>query len=318
LPDFRVSVVIPLHNKAPFIRRTLMSALAQDHAADEIIVVDDCSTDASMDAIRDLICGRVRLVQQSNAGPGPARNRGIEEASQPWIAFLDGDDVWRPEHLATLGEISRKFADADLVASGYEVARSDQCKVPLSPAAGATGGEVLDFFNEPAERSAIWTSCVAVTRSALLAVGGFGSFCPGEDRELWTRLALDRVFAVSKKCTAIYIQQTGGVMDVVGSRPMGFFLPPVYATLERAFNDPKYSDRHGDLLRHYRGLLKLNIRQSLYRGEAATARLYIREYEKSGRGRLGFLKPLSSLPASLLRAGMAARTRWRGRGASSH
>ena len=105
MTPFPVSVVIPLFNKAPYIRATLRSVLAQTLPPDEILIVDDGSTDGSVAAIADLIGGKVRLVTQPNAGPGPARNRGAAEARGEWVALTDGDDLWAPEHLHTLASV---------------------------------------------------------------------------------------------------------------------------------------------------------------------------------------------------------------------
>jgi hypothetical protein len=93
-----VSVVIPCFNAAPFLEETLRSVLAQTHAPDEIVVVDDGSTDGSA-AIAAAFGPKVTLIRQENLGESAARNRAIEQAHGDWIAFLDADDVWRPEKL---------------------------------------------------------------------------------------------------------------------------------------------------------------------------------------------------------------------------
>jgi glycosyltransferase involved in cell wall biosynthesis len=95
----RVSVVVPLFNKARYIARCLQSILSQDFADFELIVVNDGSTDGGEEVVADCSDARVRLVNQSNAGPGAARNRGIAEASGEYVAFLDADDEWLPGYL---------------------------------------------------------------------------------------------------------------------------------------------------------------------------------------------------------------------------
>ena len=104
-----VAVVIPLHNKAAYIARTLNSVLAQTHPPREIIVVDDGSSDGGIDVIRDwmaehfeqLRTARIQLqiFQQSQTGPGAARNRGAQMAMSPLLVFLDADDEWMPTFL---------------------------------------------------------------------------------------------------------------------------------------------------------------------------------------------------------------------------
>jgi glycosyltransferase involved in cell wall biosynthesis len=97
----RVSVVIPVFNRPEAVCRSIASALAQTETALEILVVDDASTDGTADAVRQFADPRVRLfVQPFNQGGGAARNRGIDEARAPLVAFLDSDDTWMPEKIA--------------------------------------------------------------------------------------------------------------------------------------------------------------------------------------------------------------------------
>ena len=102
-----VSTVIPTYNRAHLVRRALESALAQTTALDEVIVVDDGSSDGTERAIapyRD----RIRYVRTQNRGAGAARNRGIQEATRDLVAFLDSDDEWMPGKLA----LARRFLAA--------------------------------------------------------------------------------------------------------------------------------------------------------------------------------------------------------------
>ena len=86
-----VSVIIPAYNAAAFVSNAIESALAQTHHPLEIIVVDDGSTDGTINMVRKF---PVTLVQQSNSGPAGARNTGALASSGEWLAFLDHDDTW--------------------------------------------------------------------------------------------------------------------------------------------------------------------------------------------------------------------------------
>src|SRR5262249_31626880 len=93
-----ISAIIPTYNRAALITRAVCSALAAIGMGDEVIVVDDGSTDRTR-AVLAGFQGRIRIIEAEHAGAGAARNRGIAEAKNPLIAFLDSDDEWLPEHL---------------------------------------------------------------------------------------------------------------------------------------------------------------------------------------------------------------------------
>lgn len=93
-----ISVVIPCYNGARFLRETLESVRAQTYPVLEVLVVDDGSTDDSA-AIAESYGGPVRVLRQRNQGESVARNRGLDEAQGAWVAFLDADDLWKPEKL---------------------------------------------------------------------------------------------------------------------------------------------------------------------------------------------------------------------------
>lgn len=94
-----LTAVIPTYNRSGLVVRAIESALAQQRPPDEVIVVDDGSTDDTADLVRGL-GGGVRYLRQDNRGGAAARNLGVREARSDWVAFLDSDDVWEPGHLA--------------------------------------------------------------------------------------------------------------------------------------------------------------------------------------------------------------------------
>src|SRR5438105_1920243 len=99
-PDPVVSVVLPTYNLAQLLPRAMQSVLDQSFRELELIVVDDGSTDATVDVVQAFQDPRVRLVRlPENRGVGPARNAGIAVARAPYIAFQDHDDLWLPEKL---------------------------------------------------------------------------------------------------------------------------------------------------------------------------------------------------------------------------
>ena len=302
---FDVSVVIPLYNKQAFVRDMLASVLAQSLPAAEIIIVDDHSTDGSVAKIADLIGGRVRLLSQPNAGPGPARNRGIAEASSAWIAFIDADDQWQPNHLATLAEVAAHCPDAAVVAARHQRMTATD---PL-PTRDETpvAARRIDFFRDAQQGENVQTSALAIRRAALIEAGGFGAFYPGEDFELWTRLALDHAIAVSERTTALYVQHTGGLMDSLTGRKS--FKPehqPMFALLAEALADPRYASRRRDIRALRDSLLRNSVKQELYRGDADAARILIHDCDRLGAAVPASYRALAMLPQLFL--GPAIRT----------
>ena len=120
----KVSIVVPVYNAARFLEDTIRSVQAQTEKDWELLLVDDCSTDESRDVItriseRD---SRVRLIRQAqNAGAAAARNRGICEAAGKYLAYLDADDLWKPERLSKELAFLEK-EKAAFVFCGYEFA----------------------------------------------------------------------------------------------------------------------------------------------------------------------------------------------------
>ena len=96
----RVSVIVPTHERPGFVAEALDSIRAQTRPADELIVVDDGSSEAVSRSVAAL--GEdFRYVRQENAGLAAARNTGVRHASGDLLAFLDDDDLWLPHHLET-------------------------------------------------------------------------------------------------------------------------------------------------------------------------------------------------------------------------
>ena len=95
----RISVVIPVFNGERFLAEAIQSALSQTLSPCEILVIDDGSTDGSA-YLAESFGPPVRVLRQENQGEAAARNRGIESAMGDWVAFLDCDDVWKPEKLS--------------------------------------------------------------------------------------------------------------------------------------------------------------------------------------------------------------------------
>lgn len=298
------SVVMPLYNKSQFVRASLEAVLAQTFTEFEVLIVDDGSTDDGVDAIADLLSTKVRVMRQSNAGPGVARNHGILEAKHDWIALLDADDLWMPDHLAALKELIEEFPDIDLATTGFS--RSEAGRVAKERPGCAVNGYRLNYFRERAHREVVWSSSVAIRRSAFLRTNGFGDFFPGEDSEFWARFALDHLCAATRKVTALYVVSTGGIMDTSQANSGGVHdsSNPLLVTLDKALNNQNYEDKHSDISKYLTSLVSRDIRHALYRGDRSSALSAIERLPLPLDRRDAFFRMLAMLPAPILKAGI--------------
>ena len=203
----KVSVVIPLYNKARHIARAVESVRGQTWQDFEIIVVDDGSTDGSSDTVRRIADARLRLITQPNGGECAARNRGIAETACDAVAFLDADDEWLPTFLETVVALRQRFPDCGMYATAYSLCRDGAVIRPEfhgCPTAPA-GGVVDDYYKSAVATPPVTSSSVMITKQALQAVGGFPvGVKRGGDLATWARIALRHRIAWSPVPGAIY------------------------------------------------------------------------------------------------------------------
>lgn len=125
------SIVIPVYNKELHIARALNSVLSQTFQDYEVIIVCDPSTDNSNAEVEKFKDARIRVFYRNEPGPGgyAARNLGIEKAQGEWIAFLDADDEWLPNHLEKMHALSRKFPSVMMMGAGWESKSAQKCTI---------------------------------------------------------------------------------------------------------------------------------------------------------------------------------------------
>lgn len=211
------SVVIPLYNKGPHIKRCIDSLKAQTLAPREIIIVDDGSTDGGYEYIENLRDPTIVLMRRTQPGPGgyAARNLAIENAICDWIAFLDADDEWMPQHLATLQQTLEMAENRDVVSvsTGYKNVMAGAPDEPdiYSRSRNSEEPEFLEFGDFLQKwldlgGSPIWTSATACRKDALKRAGLFpaGRCSRGGDKDLWFRLAALGSVAITPAVSAIY------------------------------------------------------------------------------------------------------------------
>lgn len=203
----KFSVVIPLYNKAPHIKRAVESVLNQTCGDFELIIVDDGSTDGGGQIVEGIHDPRIHLITQKNKGVSAARNTGIKTASTEFVAFLDADDEWKTGFLQEINHLLENFPTCGAYATSYE---------NINPGGRMTYPKIRGL---QAGRSGIierpfWvfqsgipfnSSSVVISKIGLEKLGGFKEgLNRGEDSLLWNQIAINYPIAFSTARLAIY------------------------------------------------------------------------------------------------------------------
>ena len=234
----KISVIIPLYNKAPYVRKALESVLAQTYTDYELIIVDDGSTDGSFIIAKQFIDERLKikgtedeikgyrlkvkgkensgaetngyklspinykLIRQANSGVSAARNAGVAQAHAEYIAFLDADDWWEPTYLEHMAQLINDYPDAGLYACNYVYYKPGKTHVALNIPTG--------YINYPkayyeSNAMPVWTGAAMISRKVFDEMGGFPlGIKLGEDFLLWSKIALQYPVAFLNEPLAWY------------------------------------------------------------------------------------------------------------------
>jgi hypothetical protein len=328
--DNAISVVITTHNRAGVVPRAVKSALAAVAPGDEVIVVDDGSTDGTAEALKPFY-DRIRYFYQANAGPGPARNQGIQLSNNPLIAFLDDDDEWLPDKLYLQRAVMHKFpqvvfcftnvlakcADGEIVHDIIDFWRRDEkvgyCDArtrlpellgsglpfssiaPLPPGHADFDVHTGSLYASLMESYSAWT-CSIVVRKKLAGSSFYftNELVPLEDWECFARLAKVGIAAYLNCEAAVQHVHTGsrltGASDIRHATARIKLLTQVWG------RDERFLEQHS---RRYQGVLKaqhLRRAKHLFNdGRVAAAK---EDLKVAGAG----YRLLASLPSAMIGA----------------
>ncbi|MFC1828175.1 glycosyltransferase family 2 protein [Thermodesulfobacteriota bacterium] len=299
-----VTVVMPLYNKGAEVGRAIESVLGQTISDFELIVVNDGSTDNSLEIVRSINDSRIKIIDQENAGVSVARNRGIKEAKSDLIAFLDADDEWRPSFLETIFHLKEKFPTCKVFATNYmyrEVNGAKRLPIIRGLPSHPWEGVFDDYFNVASKSDPpLWTSALAVTKEAVSSVGLFPvGVTSGEDLLTWAKLALKYKIAYTTKACTIFYMPTD-----VSERPGRFKNADDFVGNELVTLLGKASPDEKDSLKEYIGLWHKNRSVTfLNLGEQQKARHELRLMARfSGKTNKWYLYTiLSVLPKGITR-----------------
>jgi glycosyltransferase involved in cell wall biosynthesis len=198
----RISVIIPTYNNAAFVTDAVDSVLRQSRRVDEIVVIDDGSTDDTAERLLPYTSRGVRFVQQENRGVSATRNRGIRGTHGDWIGFLDADDVWEPDKIEAQVACIAGNPRVVLVGGYYSF-----WNVAANTRTLVRGGcDGRDPRREIAVRNFIGnTSLVLMRRDIVEQLGGFSEQLRyGEDWDMWIRVLERGPAAIVEKSVLLY------------------------------------------------------------------------------------------------------------------
>jgi len=250
------------------------SVRSQTFSNFEIVVVDDGSTDSSPAKLARFNDPRLRIIRQTNAGVSIARTRAMREAQGTYVAFLDADDIWRPDHLFHLMQLSQRFKGAALYGNAFveDLARSRETAV-----SNAVQYRIVeDYFLECAKgRAPFYTSSCMVLREYALELGGFPSGnISGEDLALWIKLAVVSSLAVSDYVGCIYRRNTSGLSARAYRNTMDISMAALNELLEE--HEDWSEHRRQSISEYYCRLALAHCLDSLRGGELNQAKYFLR------------------------------------------
>ncbi len=271
-PEF--SIVIPTYNRALLLPRALQSVMGQSLDSFEVIVADDGSTDETAAALthwQGLFGERLRVLHLSHEGVACARNAGLAASRGRWIAFLDSDDEWLPNHLETLREAFGRDSAPGLVFTDHYI-QSDRLV--------RTRVELGEERNEAVRRiilrqAVLLTTVVAIERRVYEALGGFAPELQGtEDWEYWARIAIEFPVAHAPEGTAIIYQhaenhssdpakaerQLAAAARVIGSRRIAPYCTAAEVEARAFLDSAEFHSWNGATLATLRQLRQAAIR----------------------------------------------------------
>lgn len=162
------TIVIPLFNKENFVAATIKSVLNQSFQEFEVLIVDDCSTDNSIEVAQNFISDKIKIIKHNqNKGLSASRNTGILNAKTEFIVFLDADDLLKPKYLKKLNDLIFEIPSAGLFATNYE--QVYQNHIAVAPKIGVQNSEndqlISDFFIAGLQQPIYCQSSLCVRKS---------------------------------------------------------------------------------------------------------------------------------------------------------
>lgn len=222
-----ISVIIPIYNKSNYIIKCLDSVVNQTFNCFEIIIIDDGSTDNSLEFIEKYNFKDInsKIISQVNSGVSTTRNNGVKLAKYDYIAYLDADDWWEPNFLQEMVKLIKSFPDAGLYATSYFKIKNNK-KVPaIINIEEKFNVGYIDYIKLYSINlwMPIWTGATVVKKEVIEELNGFKpNLKLGEDFDLWLRISQTHKIAFLNIPLSNYNQDVEQQNRAIGYK---FYLP---------------------------------------------------------------------------------------------
>lgn len=218
--QIRFSVIIPLYNKSDYIQSAVESAIRQTHSDFELIIINDGSTDNSLDRVLEISDSRIVVITQTNQGVSAARNKGVSIARNEYVTFLDADDWWHIDYLIEMSRLIYAFPEAKIYGCQYFWVKNGKVKGSINHESEGFKG-YIDYCE--AYTHAWWmplhSNSTVIRKTIYDEMGGFKTNLKfGEDFDFWIRIVLKHKLAYLNKPLAYYNQDVATTGRALGSK----------------------------------------------------------------------------------------------------
>jgi glycosyltransferase involved in cell wall biosynthesis len=203
-----ITVIMPVYNGSTWIQLSIQSVVNQTHRNLELLVIDDGSTDGTVEIVKNIHDSRIRLIQQPNGGTASARNNGIMQAHGEYIAFLDADDQWMPNKLATDLSTLRQANHREAMVYSWYYGIDEQGRMLNPSPAHAFEGSVFTPLLEVG--NFLIPSMLLLHRNVINKIGLFKTDCFHEDYEFIIRAAQHFPAYPTRQRQVLYRQSASG------------------------------------------------------------------------------------------------------------
>jgi glycosyltransferase involved in cell wall biosynthesis len=275
----KISVIIPLLNKGSYIARAINSVLHQTIQNFDIIVIDGGSQDDGPNIVEDFNDPRIYFLVQTGKGVSNARNEAVNYSKNEFIAFLDADDEWMPNHLETILRLIEKCPEAGMFTTAWKKTAEGKTRwanykyIPKPPWEGL----LPDYFKSGALGSSpVWTSVVVIPRKIFHEMGGFPEdYWFGEDLDLFGKIALKYPVAFSWEFGAIYHVEA---LNRAGEKGVPLdYEEPFIKTARAALNKGEVPSKFIESVNEYISLKEIyRAKCNIHAGNSKTAQMILK------------------------------------------